>query len=174
MKLPEGFQVVNDTQILGFFNEYRFLSNFHPCEILIDGIVYPSTEHAYMAYKTDDVAIKQKIAKLVKPSDAKEMGNTVKLRSDWNYFRVAAMLNCLHLKFNPETELAKMLLATGDKYLEETNWWHDEFWGVYKPVLKNFPGDAGPGGMNMLGKCLMIVRGNLRYEDVTTWDTLRR
>lgn len=179
MKLPEGFQVVNEIQILGFFNEYRFLSNFHPSEIFIEGIKYPSVEHAYMAYKTDDIAIKRKIAKLEKPSYAKKMGREIVLRSDWEYYRVAAMLNCLHLKFNTGTELAERLLATGNKYLEETNWWRDTFWGVHKSTATKAQIELGqlasdfasnlekeiedmPGGLNMLGKCLMMVRDNLR------------
>lgn len=174
MNLPENYQIINEHGIYGFFNEFRFLSNFHLCEILIDGIIYPSSEHAYMAYKTDDVLVKQKIADLEKPSDAKKMGQEIELRPDWEYYRVAAMLNCLHLKFQ-NSELADMLCATENKYLEETNWWKDRFWGVHKSTatkaqlenefssgsLKKEIEDR-PGGLNMLGKCLMIVRSNLR------------
>ena len=159
MNLPSNYQVVNDQGIYGFFLEYEFLSNFHPCEILIDDILYPSSEHAYMAYKTNDRAVKLEIASIEKARDAKKMGQTVQLRPDWEYYKVAAMLNCLHLKFQ-NSVLADMLCATGNKYLEETNWWKDKFWGVYKPVEGLEVSQAD--GYNMLGKCLMIVRGNLR------------
>jgi len=40
--------------ITSFQGEYRFLSNFWPCHIVRDGLVYPSLEHAYAASKTDD------------------------------------------------------------------------------------------------------------------------
>lgn len=161
MNLPEGYQIVNDQGIYGFFSEYRFLSNFHLCDVVVDGILYPSSEHAYLAYKTDDVAVKQKIADLNKASEAKKMGQEIVLRYDWEYYRVAAMLNCLHIKFKNRT-LAEMLLDTGDKYLEETNWWKDKFWGVYKPVDGFQDDGVAPGGLNMLGKCLMMVRSDLR------------
>jgi ribA/ribD-fused uncharacterized protein len=162
MNLPDNYQIVNDQGIYGFFKDYRFLSNYHPCEILVDGIIYPSSEHAYMAYKTDDFTQKTQISLMEKPSDAKKLGQLITLRKDWEYYRVAAMLNCLHLKFQ-NSELADMLCATGGKYLEETNWWQDKFWGVYKST-DSWTGDVEQGGLNMLGKCLMIVRSNLRME----------
>jgi GTP cyclohydrolase II len=57
-------------------------------------------------------------------------------------------------KFNPtlNPDLYNRLLATGDKYLEETNWWNDTFWG------KNLKGE----GENHLGQILMQVRDKLR------------
>lgn len=152
MNLPDGFQKITDTAILGFFNEYRFLSNFHVHPIMIDGITYPSNEHAYMAYKTDDIELKKIIAKIPTCSAVKRFGQTISLRADWDNYRVAAMLNCQYQKYE-DPELAKLLLATGDKYLEETNWWGDRYWGVQDGV-----------GLNMLGKVCMIVRSNLRQK----------
>lgn len=43
------------------------------------------------------------------------------------------------------------LLATGTRYLEETNTWGDTYWGVCEGK-----------GLNMLGKTLMQVRDELR------------
>lgn len=37
-----------------FQGEYRWLSNFAPVLIKLDGI-YPSVEHAYMSAKSDDM-----------------------------------------------------------------------------------------------------------------------
>ena len=37
-----------------FSGDYRFLSNFHPCDITYNGINYKSTENAYQAQKTND------------------------------------------------------------------------------------------------------------------------
>ena len=50
-------------------------------------------------------------------------------------------------KFYRNKELRKKLLETGDRYLEETNWWGDDFWGV-----------CNGEGRNELGKILMKVR----------------
>jgi predicted NAD-dependent protein-ADP-ribosyltransferase YbiA (DUF1768 family) len=48
-------------------------------------------------------------------------------------------------------EFSKMLLSTGDKYLEETNHWGDTFWGK-----------SGGIGENKLGQILMEIRKMLR------------
>jgi len=37
-----------------FRRGYRFLSNFHPCEVEMDGETYPSVEHAYQTAKSLD------------------------------------------------------------------------------------------------------------------------
>jgi len=135
--------------IYGFFNDHRFLSNFHLCPILIQGIVYPSSEHAYMAMKTDDHDLKLFISQLATPADARKEGQKIKLRPDWEFYRVAAMQHVLTIKFR-DPVLKQLLIATGDRYLEETNWWKDVFWGV-----------CNGAGLNMLGKTLMLVRGTL-------------
>ena len=49
-----------------------------------------------------------------------------------------------------------MLLDTGDKFIEETNWWKDQFWGVYNGV-----------GENNLGKILMRIREEIKNESQT-------
>ena len=39
--------------ILAFEGEYSWLSNFWPVEVVLDGMVFPSVEHAYQAAKAD-------------------------------------------------------------------------------------------------------------------------
>ena len=39
------------TWIKGFQGEYRFLSNFYPCQIEFEGLTYFSSEAAYQAQK---------------------------------------------------------------------------------------------------------------------------
>lgn len=41
----------NQDEIKGFFGEYRFLSNFWPAKVFLDGEEYPSVENAYQAAK---------------------------------------------------------------------------------------------------------------------------
>jgi len=57
----------------------------------------------------------------------------------------------LFAKFSQSKKLSELLLSTGDKYLEETNNWGDEFWGVCNEV-----------GENNLGKILIRVRKKLK------------
>jgi predicted NAD-dependent protein-ADP-ribosyltransferase YbiA (DUF1768 family) len=40
-------------------NEHRWLSNFAPVKINLDGIEYPSVEHAYMPAKSDNAEWKK-------------------------------------------------------------------------------------------------------------------
>jgi N-glycosidase YbiA len=141
---------VTDTAIHGFFMEHRCLSNFHELPLTVDGITYPSSEHAYMAQKTLDRDTQLEVSMIVGSGRVKKFGQTIPLRPDWEYYRVAAMLQVLFRKFE-DHNLAMALLETGDKYLEETNWRKDEFWGVCEGK-----------GLNMLGKCLMIVREDLK------------
>lgn len=43
------------TQKIDSFNgKYRFLSNFYPVKVKLDGVTYDSVEHAYQAAKTID------------------------------------------------------------------------------------------------------------------------
>ena len=86
------------------------------------------------------------------PIEAKKMGRTLSLRSDWEDVKDEVMMGVLFEKFK-DPELAAKLLATGEAELEETNHWGDKYWGV----------DSETGeGRNKLGKILMVVRGVLK------------
>lgn len=139
-----------DPQILGFFGDYRFLSNFHICDCVFEDLTFPSSEHVYMFQKSLDESYRSSIIKAPTPKTARQIGQTVKLRSDWNNYRKLAMLNALNSKFKNSQE-RKMLKATGDAYLEETNTWNDTYWGVCNCV-----------GENMLGRLLMQIRDTIR------------
>jgi N-glycosidase YbiA len=131
-----------------FFGNYRFLSNFWPCRIKYEGLVYPSVEHAYQAAKTLDCSEKLKICEAKTPGQAKRMGCT--LRSDWEEIKLNVMLDLLRLKFSIP-ELKEKLLLTEDALLVEGNEWGDVFWGVWEGR-----------GENNLGKLLMKVRGEIK------------
>lgn len=141
-----------DTHILGFFDKYRFLSNFHMSPCAVDGITYPSSEHAYMAQKTHDIDVKNQLANEIHLcSDARKFGQTIHLRKDWEEVKYESMVACLVAKFSQNKILQAELIATGDKILEETNHWNDTYWGVCNGV-----------GENNLGKALMHVRSKLK------------
>lgn len=136
-------------KIAGFFGEYRWLSNFWPCSVPYEGIIYPSVEHAYQAAKTLDLTDRHQIALAITPGSAKAKGRRLKLRKDWATVKVEVMRKLIHTKFEDEV-LASKLKSTGDILLEETNNWGDRFWGV-----------SGGHGENMLGKILMEERKHL-------------
>lgn len=138
-------------RIDSFQGRYRFLSNFWPATVEFEGIEYPTVEHAYQSAKTLDLSQRRRIAALPTPAEAKHAGEAMPLRSDWLSIKYDVMLQCVRYKFTHHPELARLLLATGNAYLEEGNTWHDTIWGVYQGR-----------GTNWLGKILMQVRSELR------------
>ena len=139
-----------------FIGEYDFLSNFYfPCDILFEGKLYPSTEHAFQAAKTLDSAEREKIRRANTPGIAKRLGRSPKeitMRPDCESIKTNVMLQVLRVKFAHE-DLKQKLLATGDAKLVEGNLWGDTCWGVCNGV-----------GENRLGILLMQVRDELRAK----------
>jgi ribA/ribD-fused uncharacterized protein len=138
---------VTDTGIYGLFGEYRCLSNFHMHPVHYDGLTYACSEAAYMAQKTFDMDLRRKFASLTTAKEAKQLGRKVELRPDWDSFRVHAMYRVLIAKFSQDLESLGVLMNTKGKYIEETNWWGDRFWGK-----------CGGEGENNLGQILMSIR----------------
>ena len=137
------------TGVRGFFDEYRYLSNFQSSEVILDGITYPTVENAYQAAKTLDLEERKPFV-LFTPVEAKKAGMKVKLREDWEQVKLLVMEDLVRQKFSKDP-LKDRLLSTGSEYLEETNWWKDTYWGVCNGV-----------GENILGQILMRVRDSLR------------
>ncbi len=133
-------------QINSFTGEYRFLSNFWPAQVVLDGEVYPSVECAYQASKTPDKRLRERMR--VSSAVAKRLGKSLCPLSVQE--RLEYMRDLVSQKFSVEP-LRSKLLATGDSELVEGNWWGDRFWGV----------SAGRGE-NHLGKILIEVREKLR------------
>jgi ribA/ribD-fused uncharacterized protein len=130
-----------------FQGEFRFLSNFWPCTIVHDGLVYKSTEHAYQAAKTENFSSRILIANSNSPGKAKRAGRNVDLRRDWEAVKVKVMFELVLQKFSRHRDLRRLLLHTGSAKLIEGNHWNDTFWGVCRGK-----------GENKLGKILMEVR----------------
>jgi len=148
----KAIHVVSENGIYGFFEDYRFLSNFHLHPVVYRGTVFPSNENAFQAAKFPQD--EDRSFACLSPKGAKERGRSLKMSPDevteWNARRLDVMLELTRLKFS-DPELKSRLLSTGNKYLEETNTWNDQFWGVCRGV-----------GENHLGKTLMQVRKEIR------------
>ena len=151
--------VVHDAnKIGGFVGEYRWLSNYFPCRVEWEGRVYGSAEAAYHSGKYPaterDVFTKldadpaRKLSR-VKPYDT----------AGWETRKVQTMREVTWAKFSQNPGLAQKLLATGDRYLEETNWWGEKIWGVYQGE-----------GQNLLGIILMETRTRLAKENASGRD----
>jgi ribA/ribD-fused uncharacterized protein len=134
-----------------FDGTFRFLSNFWPARVFLDGEEYPTIEHAYQAAKTLDLEERPLVRLAATPGRAKRLGQRLTLREDWEAVKLVVMLDLLRQKFARHS-LTVALLATGEMELVEGNAWGDTFWGV----------DTHKGGANHLGRLLMQVRAELR------------
>jgi ribA/ribD-fused uncharacterized protein len=142
--------VVQDAQsIRGFVGDYRWLSNFYSCGVNYEGLTYQSSEAAYQAAKFPEA--ERKAFTALDPDAAKKLAHSKTIdEAKWNARKDQVMREVVWAKFSQHPDLAGRLLATGDRYLEETNWWNDPYWGVYQGK-----------GANMLGKILMDTRARL-------------
>lgn len=113
--------------ISSFTGRFTFLSNFSSSALDIDGILYPTAEHAFQAGKTTSRSMQQQIALAVTPGKAKRLGRSVSLREDWEQYKIPYMRRVLEAKFAPHTGLANKLLGTGGHYIMEGNDWGDRF-----------------------------------------------
>jgi ribA/ribD-fused uncharacterized protein len=135
--------------IESFTGDYRWLSNFWPVCVVLDGIVYPSVENAYQAAKTSPEYRGQFV--YCTAGQSKRLGRKVPCRADWDNVKVSIMRELLQQKFKPGLLLAARLVETGSATLIEGNTWGDTFWGVCNGV-----------GHNTLGNLLMQKREKLK------------
>jgi len=136
-----------------FRGRFFFLSNFYPTPIILDGIKYPTLEHAFQAAKTLDLEERMEILACPTPGRAKRAGKRVTQRPGWLNRRIDVMTSLVSQKFQRNTKLGQLLLSTGEKELIEGNNYKDTFWGIFKGR-----------GENNLGKILMEVRATLRKK----------
>lgn len=129
-----------------FQGEYRWLSNFWPCPIIYDGMVFNSVEAAYQAAKAESDEVRREF-ECLSAKEAKKKGQTIEIRPNWNEVKDKTMYEICRNKFDQNPELKEKLLATGETKLIEGNDWGDTYWGV-----------CNGEGKNMLGKTLMRLR----------------
>lgn len=125
-----------------FRGENFFLSNFYPIEIIFDGKVYGSVEHAFQA------------AKCANPIDAEKIRTFYReIKPNWESEKVTIMERILRVKF-ADPEMKRLLKNTKDVRIVENNGWHDIYWGVC-----DCPKHESTG-KNIVGELLMLIRDN--------------
>lgn len=144
------YAIHDEQNVKGFFGDYRWMSNFWDAKAYYMGILYPTSENAYQAAKVKPchreyfvTCTAQESKKNWKKFEAMDLSP-----ESWNARRHDVMSQILFSKFLLNENLREKLVETGDKYLEETNHWKDNYWGV----------DIKIGGENQLGKLLMRLR----------------
>lgn len=144
------YAIHDESNIKGFFGDYRWLSNFHECQVFFEGLSYRSSENAYQSAKIDTDF--RHHLQTCTPNESKKKWKKYSLiddsKEEWDDRKYEVMSVILFDKFYRNRILRQKLIDTGDKYLEELNHWSDIFWGV----------DIKKSGQNNLGKLLMKIR----------------
>lgn len=138
------------------YDPYGCFSNFSPHPIHCSDRHWPTVEHFYQAQKfanTPDAAIILKIHQTLTPEAAAAIGRNPRYapRHDWPQLKQEVMWQGLLAKFQAHTDIAQVLLDTGDAQIIE-NSPVDYYWGC---------GEDG-SGYNHLGKLLMRMRDILQ------------
>ena len=127
-----------------FRGSYDFLSNFYQSPVEYNGLTYRCAEAAFQAQKQPERA---KDFQYLSGRDAKRLGRTVKLRSDWKQIKDNVMEEVLLSKFSNPDLMKRLRSVTGE--IVEDNSWGDTYWGRYFG-----------NGKNTLGTILMKIRDN--------------
>lgn len=153
---PERRRALFHAQALrtpAFRDVLAFCSNMHLAPVF----GYPSNEHAYVAAKTSDLALRDEIKAEPSPYKVKRFGRKLALRPDWDQIKLEVMETLVREKFTKHPALATQLRWTTDVPLVERNNWGDRFWGQVNGV-----------GENHLGRLLMNMRAELIAREQDT------
>jgi len=104
------------TKAIELTGKYKALINSYPSRITVEGITYPTLEHAFQAAKLTDTETKVLISKAKLPdvSSLVEKGFT---RPNWKEIQWATMYQLMKLKFESNPTLASVLQDTGNHRL---------------------------------------------------------
>jgi hypothetical protein len=140
---------------------YGFLNNFKKAPMFIYGRWWNNVEAPYQAAKAILPEEANAIWQAKSPREARDLGQKVKMRKDWDQVKDQIMYECVLAKFVQNHVLRSQLMKTGNQELIEDSP-IDYYWGC---------GIDG-SGKNMLGKTLMKVRADLIDEKRDVLDAL--
>lgn len=138
-------------KVCGFTGEYDFLNNDYSCKIFCpeDGLTYSNVSAALIAYKTNDIGTRRKIARL-NGAKARKKKALLYGNPDYEDKKDEILYNLLYIKFSTNNKLKEKLLNTKNMELLNIVSYPDREYGIY---LGN--------GDNNLGKMLMKLRTEL-------------
>jgi ribA/ribD-fused uncharacterized protein len=126
---------------------YGAFSNLFRREIVFEGEVYPTSEHAYQAGKARKAEVKAWL--LAAPSP----GLLAMVAPNWSQTKFDRMRRVLKAKFTQHADLQKLLLSTKEARLVEN--------ATVDNAVNRLWGEVNGVGQNMLGVMLMELRSEL-------------
>jgi len=144
-------------------NEKPFgaFSNLYQRPIEFEGLVYPTSEHAYQAGKASKPAVRDWILSAPTPALAAMAAHGLYVWDvvpDWAQIKFDRMRDVLRAKFDQHPDLQELLLATGEARLVEA--------GTVSNAVNRLWGEVDGKGENMLGVMLMELRTAYRQPQV--------
>lgn len=143
------------------------LSQWYPCQFLVDGVMYNCAEQFMMAEKArvfGDEETLNLILQATAPDVIKQLGRQVRNfdAAVWDKAALRAVFRANLHKFGQDKSLRQFLLATGKTVLVEASP-YDTIWGIglNRQEAEKVSPDSWKG-KNQLGFTLMMVRDILR------------
>lgn len=141
-------------------------SQWFPCEFVVDGVAYHTTEQYMMSQKAllfEDHEIFEQIMAADNPADYKALGRKIRNfdESIWNEHKFDIVVAGNVAKFSQNPELREYLLSIGDAIPVEASP-YDGIWGVKLGIES--PDIHNPNlwqGENLLGFAIMTARDAL-------------
>lgn len=142
-------------------DKFGAFSNFSRHGFQLKGKYWPTSEHYFQAQKFAGSKFEDWVRKSNTPKIAANRGRDRKkpLRRDWEKVKDNIMFEAVLRKFETHSEIAELLLSTGDEKIVE-NAVSDYYWGC----------GANGSGKNKLGQILMRVRKILRERQQNKAD----
>jgi ribA/ribD-fused uncharacterized protein len=135
---------------------YGVFSNLFKCQLVFQGVSYPTAEHAYQAGKAIKPAVRDWILAAPSPALAAMAAHGLYVWDvvpNWAQIKFDRMRGVLHAKFTQNSDLADLLISTGKSRLVEA--------GTVNNAVNRLWGEVDGKGENMLGVMLMELREEL-------------
>ena len=124
----------------------------------MEGIIYPTAQHAFLAARTDNPVQKERLSRIKSPFRAKIAASRLPTRAEWPQIERVVLEQVMRLKFRDPT-LRQKLASTGDAPILLLNDWGDNIDGVCLDQ------DSGHWwGENRVGLILMEIREEAKIE----------
>ncbi|BCA64656.1 NADAR family protein [Fluviibacter phosphoraccumulans] len=132
---------------------YGSFSNLYKRAIEFEGILYPTSEHAYQAGKANKPAVRDWILSAPSPALAAMAAHGLYVWDvvpNWAQIKFDRMRGVLRAKFDQHADLRELLLSTGNARLVEA--------GTVNNAVNRLWGEVDGKGENLLGVMLMELR----------------
>lgn len=148
---------------------YGAFSNLYRREIIFEGDVFASSEHAYQAGKARKPEVRKWLMSAPSPALLAMAAHGLyywDVAPGWSRTKFDRMRRVLRAKFTQHDDLRQLLLDTGDARLVEAATVDNE--------VNRLWGEVNGVGQNMLGTMLMELRAELRQGLAinSEWPTL--